>query len=367
MSYDAKRLAVYGIVGILASLPIIAAMTLIPWAEPVAETKPVIYYSSGLPAEYRAWPLNMPNLNLTISDFTEPLGVGSRALLKAAIKSPYDVTNATVKLDLLQASGDQPIGISFVDEDSRVWNVDLDADVLISFDAEIEAIEIGYARILATATWHDDLEGHIKVYDALWVSVLENDIQVSRGPGLYTAPYTAPQGLEIESYIPQFFLLKDNESVPEATANFILSPYKPHEGILSNRWMELITSVAICTWVSLIASRVTLYFHGERVILERRKLGVLMVTTIIGGVGLAFASGLHQIRPVIMDAQEIYYGFPFVWLKAFRGTWMTVTPWRYNIQWFGLIGDLALYSWVAFIVSCFMFYLWGRLLKAKLS
>ena len=350
MSYSTKRLAIYGIVGILGALPIIATMTLAPWTETVAKSETMVYYSPSLPSGYRIWPLNM--LNLTIADFTGPRGVGSQALVTATIKSPYDILNATVKIDLLPASSDQPIGISFVEGDSMRWIVGFDEDIPVSFNAKIEAIEIGYVRVLATATWHDDLDSHIKVSDALWVSVLENDIKVSHGANLLTFP----DGLEIDSHVPKFYLFEDNETVPEATADFILYPYKPYEGVLSDRWVELITSLAICAWVSLIISRITLYIHSERGVLERKRLGMLVAATIVGGVALTCASGLHQIKPVIMDAQEIYYGFPFVWFKAFRGTWMIVTPWHYKVQWFGLIGDLALYSWTVFITCSMIFY-----------
>ena len=361
MSYYTRWLVICGIIGILSALPVIGTMNLIPWAEPTAESKPVVYYSPSLPLRYHAWPLN--TLNLTMSNFTDPLGVGSLSLITVAIKSPYDVDNATVRLDLLQALSDQPIGLSFVDENLTTWNVNLGANVPVSLQAKIETTEIGSARILATATWYDDLEGYIKVSDALWVSVLENDTQVSRGADFYYAP----QDLEIESYVPQFFRFQNNMTLSEATADFIVYPYKPHVGILSDGWMELITSLAVCAWVSLIASRATLCFYSEKVVVERKRLGVLMAATVMGGVALVLASGLYQVKPVIMDAEEIYYGFPFVWLKAFRGTWMTVTPWNYNVQWFGLVGDLALYSWVVFITYSMIFFLHRKIAHLHLE
>lgn len=344
MSYNTKQLTVYGVIGVLVALPIIATMMTVPWAETATEPKPepAVCYSPGLPpSEWRVWPLNM--LNLTVSNFSEPLGVGSQAFVVVSIKSPYDAPNATVRLDLMQVSDNQPVGVSFVDANSSVWKVDLEADVLISFEAKIKAVEVGYAQVLVTATWYDDSEGHIKHSDSIWISVFENDIQISHYLNVLLDFNIIANPL-VPPISPSIIIA--NETIP-LTIRY--GSYERYQEIVSGRWMELIVSVNACAWIALVISCVTLYFHNKMLILEKRKLGALILSTIIGGVALTFASGLHQIKPVIMDAQEIYYGFPFVWLKAFRGTWMTVTPWHYNVQWLGLVGDLALYLWVVFI------------------
>ncbi|MCJ7632017.1 hypothetical protein MUP77_06440 [Candidatus Bathyarchaeota archaeon] len=72
---------------------------------------------------------------------------------------------------------------------------------------------------------------------------------------------------------------------------------------------------------------------------SKQYLGIFIV-----GLSLTFASSIYQVKPLITDAEEIDYGFPFAWLSANRGAWGGYTPWNYNIQWPSLIGDLVFYS-----------------------
>jgi len=102
--------------------------------------------------------------------------------------------------------------------------------------------------------------------------------------------------------------------------------------------------------------------------MAKGKLRMLIVVAIVGGVALMLASAIYQVKPLIVDAEEIHYGFPFVWLTASRGLWSpTPTPWRYGVQWAGLIGDIAIYSWITFIISYLTLHFHSRFLKPKSS
>lgn len=76
----------------------------------------------------------------------------------------------------------------------------------------------------------------------------------------------------------------------------------------------------------------------------------LLLGTVIGGFLLTFASAIYQVKPLIMDAEEIHFGFPFAWLVAIRGTWGGPAPWSYNIQWLGLIEDIVVYSLITAVI-----------------
>lgn len=159
---------------------IIASVVMASWSRPATSTPPSST-SPDFPPEYQVWPLDM--VTLFISNFTEPIGVGSEAVLTVIVASPYNVTNVTVRLDLLQVVDDWPVGIISIGGHSTMWNGDLRANRSISFNAKIKAIEAGYARIVANATWYNDLEEcYMELLDSLWIIVLENDIQVSHKP-----------------------------------------------------------------------------------------------------------------------------------------------------------------------------------------
>jgi len=89
----------------------------------------------------------------------------------------------------------------------------------------------------------------------------------------------------------------------------------------------------------------------------------LLLGAVIGGFLLTFASVIYQVKPLIMDAEEIHFGFPFAWLVAIRGTWGGYTTWSYHIQWLGLIGDIVLYS----LITAAILYLIGFRKKRGLA
>lgn len=179
MTYENKKIAIYGIAGVLVSCMIIASVAMTPWSR--LET---MFGSPRIPPDYPAWPLDM--VKLFISNITEPIGVGSEAVLTVIVTSPYNVSDVTVRLDLLQVVDDLPIGIVFIGK-STTWNGDLRANISISFNIRINVLEVAYARIQATTAWYyEPSDEHMNLPDgnwnSVWILVSENDIQVSQEP-----------------------------------------------------------------------------------------------------------------------------------------------------------------------------------------
>ena len=73
------------------------------------------------------------------------------------------------------------------------------------------------------------------------------------------------------------------------------------------------------------------------------------------GILLTFISGAYQVRLLVIDGELVYLGFPFTWLEGGRGGLLVITPWRYGIQWSGLILDTLVYSTIVFLTSIIYF------------
>lgn len=173
MMYEAKKLALPGLAGVLVACLIFTTVLVAPWSTATTPTFP-----SGLPLES---PLTV---NVFISNFTEPLGVGSEAVLTVIVTSTRDVNGTTVKLDLLSPSDPPmwPLGISIIEGNLSTWNGNLRANISISFNAKIKVVEVGYALIRATATWYQYEYLRYNSGDSLYILIFENDIQVSKEP-----------------------------------------------------------------------------------------------------------------------------------------------------------------------------------------
>jgi hypothetical protein len=176
--YENKKLAISGITGVLIASLIITSIVLAPWSKPATSGS-----LGNPPPGYPAWPLDM--VKLFISNVTEPLGVGSEAVLTVIVTSPYDISNVMMKLDLLQVVDDLSIGIVFLGN-LTTWNGDLRANISVSFNVRIKAVEVGYVRIKATLKWYyEPLDQHMELPDirnSVWILVSENYIQVSQEP-----------------------------------------------------------------------------------------------------------------------------------------------------------------------------------------
>lgn len=63
-----------------------------------------------------------------------------------------------------------------------------------------------------------------------------------------------------------------------------------------------------------------------------------------GGLFLTVLSGLYVVRPLVMDADIVYYGFPFAWFQAGRKGLFFIGPWTYHFVWQNFIADFITYG-----------------------
>jgi hypothetical protein len=59
---------------------------------------------------------------------------------------------------------------------------------------------------------------------------------------------------------------------------------------------------------------------------------------------LSVVSGLYIFQPWMLDAEYVYFGFPFQWLEAGRSRWgWPPGPWHFTFLWPGFIIDFLIY------------------------
>ena len=117
-------------------------------------------------------------------------------------------------------------------------------------------------------------------------------------------------------------------------------------GILTRSLMELVVNAMVCGWIVFVTACLALYLANRRFAWSRKKTISVILLTVIGGVFFNFASWLYQVRPYVLDAEFVYFGYPFVWLSASRSTFWGSPNWAYEIQWYGAIGNIAIYMWI---------------------
>lgn len=82
--------------------------------------------------------------------------------------------------------------------------------------------------------------------------------------------------------------------------------------------------------------------------LSMRFYGLPVVLTafagVSGGLFLTLLSGLYVVKPLVMDAEIIYFGFPFAWFQAGRGGLFFIGPWHYYFIWQNFIADFMIYG-----------------------
>jgi len=193
-----KDLVIPGIAGILLACAIFSAFVMAPWSETIT-----IYY----PLPSGTSPITV---NLTISEFTNPLGPGSEAELTATVTSEVDASNVVVQIDLSKAYPKWPSkGVDWI-SGNLTWNGNLTAGVPITLNARINATEIGYGKIVASAKWYgsspssylgaSDLLGIVVLDDEIWVfEDLHGDLPYWPSPDFQPPIWPSP---EINSTIP---------------------------------------------------------------------------------------------------------------------------------------------------------------------
>ena len=63
-----------------------------------------------------------------------------------------------------------------------------------------------------------------------------------------------------------------------------------------------------------------------------------------GGLFLTVLSGLYVVKPLVMDADIIYFGFPFAWFEAGRKGLLVIGPWVYRFVWHNFLADFVIYG-----------------------
>jgi hypothetical protein len=134
-------------------------------------------------------------------------------------------------------------------------------------------------------------------------------------------------------------------------------------GILPHSLRDLVVNAMVCGWVALVISCSALYLASGRFVWSRKKTAGVILLAVVGGVFLNFASWFYQVKPYTLDAEFVYSGYPFVWSVASRSVFWGSSGWTYDIQWYGLIGNVALYAWAIFGVLIGFFTLRKRIVR----
>jgi hypothetical protein len=179
------KLLISGVIGVAIACLIFIGVVASPWSE-LAKS----FFSP------RAYPdtFTVPiadnttlSVNLTISNFTEPLGLDSEADVTVKVISRKDMPNVKVQITLSPLYISQgawpnitwtpigPQGIDFVDGNST-WIINLVANVSISFTTRIKAVEVGLGVIVATVIEWETSSTFYKSEDALYIRVLQDNI-----------------------------------------------------------------------------------------------------------------------------------------------------------------------------------------------
>ena len=153
-----KKIAFSATMGIILSSAIFMVITIVPWSE---FTSPPLDEAPSSPM----------TINLYVSPFTEPQGLGSEANLKIEIASIEDASNVTAKINL-------PEGLSLV-SGNLTWNGTLQANVSSSFDARIKATKLGNWTISATVKWYLYEDSWVGAIDRATICVFEDRIIVT--------------------------------------------------------------------------------------------------------------------------------------------------------------------------------------------
>jgi hypothetical protein len=82
---------------------------------------------------------------------------------------------------------------------------------------------------------------------------------------------------------------------------------------------------------------------------------ILALVSVGGGLLFTFISGLYAVKPFVVDAEMIYFGFPLSWFEAARGGLFVIEPWRYYLLWSGFIVDFLLYGSLVAVITCVCF------------
>ena len=186
-----KKLTLSGIAGVLVACLIIAAVSFNPWVmEPTSSDHGFPHFEPppGAP------PLGSLTLSLFISNFTEPIGIDSEAIVTVVVTSKCNMSGVTLTLDLVSPCEPPcgPLGVTVVEGNLSSWTGDLMANISAIFNVRLKIVEEGYARIWAKSSWWYDGWLGYNASDSIWILIHEGNVQISR------EPITPPGYLEAE-------------------------------------------------------------------------------------------------------------------------------------------------------------------------
>lgn len=125
-------------------------------------------------------------------------------------------------------------------------------------------------------------------------------------------------------------------------------PQTSYYGVLPLSLMNLAVEAMVSGWVAVLVSCLTFYALSRRFVWGRKKILVVSILTILGSASLTLVSWFYQVKPYVLDAEYIYYGYPFTWLSASRSTFWGSPEWQYETQLYGLVGNITFYMWIIF-------------------
>jgi hypothetical protein len=181
------KLLISWVIGVAVACLIFIGVVIPPWSE-LAKS----FFSPRVSPDIFTVPIadnTTLSVNLTISNFTEPLGLDSEADVTVEVISRKDMSNVEIRITLSPIYIGQgawpnitwtplgPQGIDIVDGNST-WIINLSANVSFSTTIRIKTTEVGFGAITATAIWWETSSAFYKSEDALYIKVLEKNIEV---------------------------------------------------------------------------------------------------------------------------------------------------------------------------------------------
>jgi len=189
------KTSIYGLAGIVAACLIFTTVV-------ASSSNLARLFSTNVSPEIPTFPIGenaTVAMSLTVSNFTEPPGVESEANVTFGVISGKSIPNVTLHIEISPIYVGQgewpnvtwvpigPRGIELVDGNpSQV--VDLSANRSASITLRVRATKVGYAVIIATATWLEGPSTIRKNECALQIRVLENNVDIYDGTQIVLFP-----------------------------------------------------------------------------------------------------------------------------------------------------------------------------------
>lgn len=172
MKRDSRRFAMYGVAGFVVACLIFTATTVTPWSG--LET---MLSASTFPSGWRIPPSPPITIDISLSNFTGTHGIGSQANVTITVTSNVSLSDVILHVDIAKGPyGWSSTGIKLI-HGERLWTGNLTVDIPLQWIIEINATEVGYGVIKATARWNEYWK-YRSPDKSLGILVLENEIRI---------------------------------------------------------------------------------------------------------------------------------------------------------------------------------------------